>query len=717
MKKYSNQLAFIALTLLPIIIVGLGSLWGTQNLLASIADSVNRQENSRTAQAVNAAFTSLQRQMHGLMVDNAAWDDAVKNVYGSPDEVWISETWGYSTAESNYDTSFVIDGEGRTLAAFQNGEKVTFTPESYFANNYANLFRRMGQNNFERMEISSLIRLRQTGAIALIGLGRILPYDGKTPAPTARPATLVFSKVVSAELLAKIAQEYNIDQLTLVSDGTAAPADVILHALDGTRVAAAKWVPRDPGRDARDSNIYVAFSIVAGLVALLVPISLAHLRLHRQLQDQAEQSRTTARRDVLSGLPNRVQFLEALAGHMTSKNPKPLTLLFIDLDGFKAVNDSFDHATGDALIRKFGQGLLGLTLPNELVARLGGDEFAVVLISEGASTRAEVLARLIIHFAQQPFELDNCVASIGASVGIADWSDDISDHMEIMRRADLAMYQAKEGGRNTWRRYTPEIDKDRTDDLVIASDLRQYIEGEVIGIAYQPIVNSKSLTITGVEALARWPGPENHGPLRFIRVAEENGLIDRYFRAFLKRAMTDMRPHEGLRLSVNVSALQINNPRLVSDIVEQSRTTGFPLYRLELEFTETHLIKSPKLAKALFDQLQVLGVRVGLDDFGTGFASLGYLRDYSFNTIKLDRSLTQGIFDGDASQKFVQGTITIARGLAAELVAEGVESAEQASFMNLLGCQNLQGYYFFKPMKLVELREVLAPPAMIDRKA
>ena len=488
---------------------------------------------------------------------------------------------------------------------------------------------------------------------------------------------------------------------------------MVLTALDGTPVASARWTPRDPGLAARNANNFVAIAIVLGLVGMLIPISLAHLRLHRQLQDHANELRVSARHDGLSGLPNRVQLLETLSIHLQQKQDTKLSLLFIDLDGFKAVNDAFDHSVGDALIRQFGKGLSALTMPNELVARLGGDEFAVVLTGEHAETRAEVLARLIIHFAQQPFELGECIVSIGASVGIAEFSTDITEHMEIMRRADLAMYQAKEGGRNMWRRYTAAIDMDRAEDLKIATDLRRFIDSEIVRVAYQPIVDGKTHTITAVEALARWPGPEEYGPLRFIRVAEENGLIDRFFRVILRRAMLDIRPHKDLRLAVNVSALQFNNSRFISDISEMSRATGFPLYRLELEFTKSHLIRNPKRARELIAQLQTMGIRVGLDDFGTGFASIGYLRDFTFNTIKLDRSLTQGIFNGDASQKFIQGTVTIAKGLSSELVAEGVESAEQASFMNLAGCQNLQGFYFFKPIDIAELREVVALPAPV----
>jgi diguanylate cyclase (GGDEF)-like protein len=702
-----NKLAFIILTLLPILVVGVGSFWGNQRMLQGIADSVNAQERERTSLAIKSAFSALQDGYVGLVADNAPWQDAVDNTYGTPNLEWINDTWGLSTTDKNYDTVYVVTTDGTMLAGFQDGEQTTTPPQTYFGKGFAKLLEKMDGSNVDRLEISSLIETNVENQFAVIGLGRILPTEAGQPAPAEKPLVLVFSKRITTDRLATFSKQYGIDNLSLVKPEQVAPQDALLKSLDGSPVAWAKFSPRDPGSAARKANIVSAYAILFGLLALLIPISFAHFRLAKLLQSREAAARLAARHDSLSGLPNRVLLLEMLEAHQKSNEPEALSLLFVDLDGFKAVNDAYDHAAGDALIRKFGHGLLDLTMPHDLVARLGGDEFAILVRGKNVATRAEYLAHQIINYAQQPFDLEGKIASIGASVGIADWTIDITDSAEFMRQADIAMYAAKGNGRNNWCRFSPVIDKDRSEDLIIAALLREHLNRDGVNLAYQPIVDSKTHVITGVETLARWPGPENYPPQRFVRVAEEHGMIDAMFRKILVKAMKEIAPYKHIVLSVNVSAIQINNKNFVKDVVDASEASNFPLTRLELEFTETNLISNSKKAKNLMTQLTDLGIRVGLDDFGTGFASLGYLRDFSFNTIKLDQSLTQGVFKDNATQQFVQGTVTIAKGLSSDIIAEGVESKEQALFMNLAGCKNLQGYYFHRPSTLADLSVAL----------
>jgi len=710
MTALRNRLLPLVLTILPVVIVGAGSLWGTRYMLEGIETSVNEQEHNRTTLAVQSAFQSLQRQFDGLMVDNAPWDDAVANTYGNPNQQWLYDTWGISSRDENYDTSFILQSNGSVIAAFQAGEVFASTPEDYFGAGFAELFAPMPLNNIERLDQSSLIELAEPGRFALIGLGRILPTTEGLPAPAGQPNVLVFSRTLTPALLADLAREYAVDDLALLPATATSPADSLLHSALGEPVAMAAWTPRDPGLAARVARTRAASIIVFALIGLLVPVSLAYFRLVSLLQAGEHEARMAARHDPLSGLPNRTLLLESLEIHARTGSSEPLTLLFIDLDGFKAVNDAYDHSIGDMLIRHFGQGLLALTTPRDLVARLGGDEFAIVLRGEEGRARTEALARHIITFAQQPFNIEGKVLSIGASIGIAGWTPELSDPAEFMRRADLAMYSAKESGRNTWCHFSAQIDENRSEDLLVAARLRAHLAADRMHFFYQPIVDAQSHRITGVEALARWPEAEGITTSNFIRVAEEHGLVEELFRKLLVCAMNDLKPFEGIKLSLNVSALQIINHRIVNDIVNAAGVTGFPLNRLELEFTESHLIRNPTAARLLILHLQRLNIRIALDDFGTGFASLGYLRDFSFNTIKLDQSLTRDVFSDDSSRKIVQGTIAIASGLSSDIVAEGVETREQATFMTQAGCHSLQGFFFHRPAGISELQALLAAP-------
>jgi EAL domain-containing protein (putative c-di-GMP-specific phosphodiesterase class I) len=280
----------------------------------------------------------------------------------------------------------------------------------------------------------------------------------------------------------------------------------------------------------------------------------------------------------------------------------------------------------------------------------------------------------------------------------------------VMRRADIAMYDAKAGGRNRCRRFNAYLDTKRTEDLAVANEMRKLIAQGNFEVEYQPVVSARDRTIVGVEALARWPksSPRSLGPNQFIPVAEEHGLIDALSSNILRVAFRDMAQWHDLRLAVNISPFQLNNRNLVTEIMEIARVSQFPPSRLEVELTETVMIKNPVRAKEFIQEFRRNGVSVALDDFGTGYASVGYLREFAFDKIKIDRSLTQAVLTSTASQQVVQGTVLIAKGMSTEIVAEGVESDAEAQFMHLAGCQQLQGYYFGRPQSATAIGALLS---------
>jgi diguanylate cyclase (GGDEF)-like protein len=374
----------------------------------------------------------------------------------------------------------------------------------------------------------------------------------------------------------------------------------------------------------------------------------------------------------------------------------------IDLDGFKTVNDTYGHETGDHLLQVVSRSFEKIVGENGLLARLGGDEFAILISGPDALQTADEVCERIHELFAKPFDLDGRIANIGASIGVATLGEEPMDSIELMRRADVAMYEAKNTGRNRRCNLDAEIDRKRRDDFEVAAEMRDLVARGDFEVAYQPIVESRTAKILGVEVLARWPAssPRTLYPDYFIKVAEEHGVIDDLGALILDIACRDTAAIRGLRLAVNVSPLQLNNPAFIKTLIKTAEKHHFDLHRLDIELTENVLIRYPERAKAVISEMQELGITVSLDDFGTGFASVGYLREFGFNNVKLDQSLTQAILTDAAAQQVVQGTIMIANGLSATTVAEGVETIEESDVMRLLGCQQLQGYYYGRPAAL-----------------
>ncbi len=682
-------------------------------MLNGIAQSVDQQEAKRTWQAVKSAMAAAQERLAGTVADNAHWDDAVLQSYGKIDPDWMYDTWGVGSADINYDTMYLVDAKGGVISAFQNGEVLDLPAADYFG---AALERALGElpmNGETFGVLSSLVETPQ--GLAVMAAAPILATSDDIRIPTQRPNVLIFSKQLTPPLLAKMSEQYIVDALAVApirSRAEMAPDTALLDHW-GNPVALASWRARHPGDLASQSYRFSALATVLALIGVMTPLAFSYGRVISRMENNERKARLASRHDALSGLPNRAFLLDELGTRLAQAEPSELALIFIDLDGFKAVNDAYDHETGDKLIRAVAAGLESVVAGDGIIARLGGDEFAVLVTGESAVNRSERIAARVLAFVKEPFDIDGRIASIGASIGIAELGSEPLDPSELMRRADIAMYDAKDNGRNRWRRFDETLDLKRIEDLTVANELRAFIARGEFDVAYQPMVDSRDRAIVGVEALARWPKSSTRDltPDRFIPVAEEHGLIDSLSALILGIACRDMVQWRDLKLAVNVSPVQIANPQLVPDITRIASEAGLPLQRLEVEFTESVLIRNPARAKQVIRELQGLGVTVALDDFGTGYASVGYLREYGFNKIKLDRSLTHSISTDIAAQQVVQGTILIARGLSANIIAEGVETEEEAQLMRLSGCNQLQGFYFGRPQAATALVSLLATEA------
>lgn len=424
----------------------------------------------------------------------------------------------------------------------------------------------------------------------------------------------------------------------------------------------------------------------------------------------SEENRRIAFSDPLSGLPNRRELLARLDQLDERGNlpPGSLAILFIDLDGFKQVNDEHGHQAGDELLRIVCHRLREQCPDNAILARVGGDEFTVLIETDAAGRNAQATAlTLALRLLEQmalPVLVDRHVLQISGSIGIAANGEAAIHPRELLRRADLAMYHAKTEGKAQIAIYSDELDKGRLRRIEIEGQIGHGLGRDEFDVVYQPIIDAATGAITSAEALLRWPRRAQGAlsPDEFIQVAEATGQIHPLGLYVLERACREIRPLSGVSLSVNVSPAQFRHPGFEQQVLAILQATGFPPERLQLEMTESYLLANPGLAIKAMEALKAAGIALALDDFGTGFTSIHYLKSYGFTHIKLDKSLLKGLEPDSKATMLVTGAVTLARALDMGVIAEGVEQETQASVLRAIGCHEMQGYLFGRPAPLAD---------------
>ena len=415
-----------------------------------------------------------------------------------------------------------------------------------------------------------------------------------------------------------------------------------------------------------------------------------------------------ARHDVLTGLANRAEFNAKLeeATKRLKRNGGAVTLMVLDLDKFKAVNDTLGHPAGDQLLVEVARRLKSSVRETDVLARLGGDEFAI--IQDGGPNQHEgaiALALRIINAITQSFDLNGQQASVGTSIGIALAPEHGAEPEELLKRADLALYNVKANGRNDFRVFQDEMLEVAHIQQSAESELRDAISREEFELHYQPVIDVKSRQLCGVEALVRWRHPAKGliVPDQFIPLAELTGLIVQLGEWVLQRACTDAASWPAhIKVAINTSAVQFRKGNLFDVILCTLVETGLSPERLELEITETALLENREAHLATIRQLKNLGISMALDDFGTGYSSVNYLTIFPFDKIKIDKSFTQGVLSRRDCKAVVASTLALAHGLGTVTTAEGVESEEQLEYMRKAGVDLVQGYLFGRPVPISE---------------
>jgi diguanylate cyclase (GGDEF)-like protein len=385
-------------------------------------------------------------------------------------------------------------------------------------------------------------------------------------------------------------------------------------------------------------------------------------------------------------------------------------ILCLDLDRFKSVNDSLGHSIGDKLLGAVAGRLAACVDEQDFVARLGGDEFAVIHSNVERPEESGALAARIIERVGAPYEIEGQQLNVGVSIGIAIAPADGKDADQLLKNADLAMYRAKADGRGSYCFFEPEMDARIQARRALETELRNALNDGQLQLFYQPVVNAASGKVQCFEALLRWFHPRLGAvpPSEFVPLAEESGLIGPLGQWVLRAACAEAAKWPAqFRLAVNLSPIQFKNTNLVNVIVGALAASGLPACRLELEITESLLLEADPKNIALLHELRALGIRIVMDDFGTGFSSLNYLRSFPFDKIKIDKSFVNDIAKGGESMAIVKAIIDLARALDIAVVAEGVETEEQLNRLVAEGCNAMQGYYFSKPAPIENFEKIL----------
>jgi diguanylate cyclase (GGDEF)-like protein/PAS domain S-box-containing protein len=436
-----------------------------------------------------------------------------------------------------------------------------------------------------------------------------------------------------------------------------------------------------------------------------------------EIKRSQEQIQYQAHHDALTGLPNRVLLDDRLGQALqhSRRSPEQVAVLFMDLDNFKRINDSLGHEVGDDLLRQVARRLEGCVRGGDTVARLGGDEFILVLTEVTEQEQVVQVARRVLESLAEPFRLAGHKLAVGASIGITLHPQDGDEPGVLIKNADMAMYRAKEEGKNAYQFFTGAMQDQANRRLTLENALRRGLEGGELVVHYQPRVELASGRVVGMEALVRWdrPGQGLAKPSEFISVAEDSGLIVPLGRLVLETACRQALSWQGLGraglvVSVNLSPRQLFQGGLVALLEEVLGASGLPPELLELELTETTMMREVEGAVELLGQVDRLGVGLAVDDFGTGYSSLYYLKHFPLHTLKVDRSFIRDLHQDPNDAAIVAAVISMGRAMGLTVVAEGVETAFQEAYLRRQGCHQAQGYLFSRPLSAQEAGRLLA---------
>lgn len=686
---------------------------------------VDKNTRIRSEQMVANGIAGYRRDLVGRLFPQTFWDDAVIHLDNKFDPLWADIFIAdYFRQSEGFDTIIVVGPDGNARFAEEDDRAVPQARLAAIMGAAAPLISKIRADEKVRGPLPDRIpdRLRLTpilaqsmerigGDVQFLAASLVQPDRSARIVGSRAPIVLV-AKRVDARMIKTIGNRFLLSDPHLASDVSSFDPKhgrVTLDSITGAPVGSFQWRLEKPGSALLKKMLPVSLIFAAVLAALIAIIGRRAGRLARTLVASETRAKHLASHDMLTGLPNRARLDGAFAAIAERDIPegRSFAVMSIDLDQFKAVNDTLGHQAGDELIGVVAQRIASLREPGDFLARFGGDEF--IFIRRSASiVDAKRLATRIIEVIAEPIALKVGRVFVGASIGIAMVDDGAVDAQEALRRADLALYDAKDSGRNRYGFFNRAMDIVVRNRQELQSMLREALANDQLCLHYQPQVDLGGRVI-GLEALARWalPGNGQVEPSTFVQVAEETGLIDELGTFTIRRAFTDSRRWPGLPVAINVSAMQLRARDFADQMRDLLAEHGVDPTQFELEITERILLGDDPQTLETLKELREIGFRIALDDFGTGYSSLGYLQRYPIDKVKIDRSFVARLDRDKQAEAVVVAIVQLAKAFGLSVVAEGVETDAQRACLNAAGCSDVQGYLIGRPMPADKLVQYL----------
>ncbi|MDG4878693.1 EAL domain-containing protein [Mesorhizobium sp. WSM4935] len=701
----------VTLTVLTLAAFALAIVVGFGFYAASQADDASLERQKMfIADGLQDKIAAVEREQESISV----WDDSVINAKAG-NQLWMAENlsvWMYTYYGHN--RVYVLDSANHPIHAMREGKLVEV---SAYGEDQPTLLpiieklRRMlagppqtdAHGQPMKMVAEDLVSL--DGALAIVSVAPLVPSSDRVSQAQGTEYLHVSVKFISDAVVHKIAGKYLLEGARLVPlSEPVGPAAVPLVDSRGVILGYVGWDQLRPGL-ALVRKIAPALAIALLLAGGVLVFLLSRLRrASAALQTSQDQAQYLAFHDTLTGLPNRALFEDRLRRTLlfASKDGTRVALLYLDLDRFKHINDTLGHPAGDELVRQTAARLKHTIRDVDTVARLGGDEFAIILLDVPHVGSAEDIADRLLMKLREPFRLIDDQVFVSASVGIALSSGSETDADDLLRKADIALYEAKKNGRGRYQVFAGDMDDLLLRKRKVESELRKALEGDGgIKLAYQPVFAADGRRILGAEALIRW-GHEVHGALpaaQFIAIAEERGLIGDLGKWALNEACRFAAGTELPWIAVNISPMQLRDIGFAGQVAAILEETGLDPSRLQLETTESVLLEHNDTIGTVIAALRQSGVRIVLDDFGTGYSSLSYLRRQAIDELKIDRSFVHLLDEDESARAIAKTLIELALALKVEVTAEGVETDAQKNLLVGMGCRQLQGYLLSPPLE------------------
>lgn len=692
-------------------------------LLFYSANSMNQAASQAQRALINNALSLRLVQSLSELRSVAWWDEMVlKSRKAGFDGDWLDVEVGvFITTSYKHDRILVLDEQNRPVYGFGSDQRLDRATQEQFTRLVLPLIAQIrgGKNASPRINDASFTEnLAEESAITDRSYGRgaaAILSNGKRPVFAAameitpsldktlgsrRPHLLVSVTDLTTAALKDIGRSILINDLRYGANGALAADTFPMRSDDGKSMRPLNWTPKQPGNELINDLLPAILIVLIAATASITALFKRLLGSTRELAKREVEAQYLANHDALTGLPNRRMLaarLEELRAEHDAQRTS-VSVSCIDLDRFKDINDTLGHQAGDELIKAVARRIESLALPGDIVARLGGDELAVIRLHQHVN-EGERLSNLVIGSFEVPFRVLGHEIETSASLGVTSATLD-RPFDDIMREADIALYEAKAMGRGRAAHFVAPMAAKLEKRHAIEIDLRRAIANRELTLNYQPIVEATTGRISSVEALVRW-NSATHGyvsPELFVGIAEETGMMAALGRFIIEQAMEDSQRWPHLVTAINISPAQLRSATIVNELVESASRHGVSPKMITIEITETLLMANDARTLKLLNQLKEHGFSLALDDFGTGYSSLAYIRDFPFDRLKIDRRFIKDVDQNPQALAIVEGVVNFGRILGHEIIAEGIETEQEMQAMQRAGCTHLQGFVFSRPL-------------------